>query len=263
MKSSLLFALTALTLWIGSPVKAENLEHTQQLLSTKQCSECDLSQIGLVYANLAGADLSRANLTQANLSRANLSATNLSEANLAGAVLFNANLTGANLAGADLRGADLRGAILTGAIVEGAQLDGANFLGAVGLPPEIATAENLYKMGLTEAERGNYQGAIGYYTQVAALEPDFAGAYLARGVARFHLGEQALALDDAQQAEQLYLAQGNEAGHQAAVQFNQSLLAIQEAREDQKEQMEGNGIGIGILNILGTAASLFLRFGLP
>lgn len=263
MKNSLIFALTALTLWIGSPVKAENLEHTQQLLSTNQCSECDLSQIGLVYADLSGADLSRANLTQANLSRANLSNTNLSGANLAGAVLFNANLTGADLSGADLSGADLRGAILTGATVQGAKLNGANFLGAVGLPPEIATAENLYKLGLTEAERGNYQGAIGYYTQVTALAPNFAGAYLARGVSRFHLGEQTLALEDAQRAEQLYLAQGNEAGHQAAVQFNQGILAIQEAREEQEEQMEGNGIGIGILNVLGTAASLFLRFGLP
>lgn len=263
MKRGLLITFTALTLCANSPVKAENVEHTQQLLSTKQCSECDLSRIGLVYADLTGANLSRANLTQANLSRANLSAANLNGANLVGAVLVNANLTGADLSQADLRGADLRGAILTGAMIQGAKLDEANFLGAVGLPSEIATAENLYRLGVAEAERGNYRGAIGYYTQVTALEPDFAGAYLARGVARFQLGEHPLALEDAQQAEQLYLSQGNEAGHQVAVQLNQGILAIQAARDDQKEQMQGNGIGIGILNILGTAASLFLRFGLP
>lgn len=263
MKSSLLLTLTALTLCIALPVEAENLEHTQRLLSTNQCPDCDLSQIGLVYANLSGADLSRANLAQANLSRANLSGINLSGANLVGAVLFNADLTGANLSGADLSGADLRGAILFGANVQGAKLDGASFLGAMGLPSEVATAENLYKLGIAEAERGNYRGAIDYYTQVATLEPDFAGAYLARGVAQFQLGEQTLALEDAQLAEQLYLAQGNDEGHQAAVQFNQGILAVQEASEEQKEQMEGNGIGIGILNVLGTAASLFLRFGLP
>jgi uncharacterized protein YjbI with pentapeptide repeats len=263
MKSLLLLSLTVLSLCVALPVEAENLEHTQQLLSTNQCPDCDLSRIGLVYADLSGADLSRANLTQANLSRANLSGTNLSNANLAGAVLFNANLRGADLRGADLRGADLRGAILVGVNVQGAKLDGANFLGAVGLPSEVATVENLYRFGLAEAERGNYRGAIGYYNQVASQEPEFAGAYLARGVARFRLGEQALALEDAQQAEQLYLAQGNEEGHQAAVQFNQGIQAIQAASEEQKKQMEGNGIGIGILNILGTAASLFLRFGLP
>jgi len=263
MKRGLFITFTALTLYVAIPVKAENIEHTQQLLSTKQCSECDLSRSGLVYADLTGADLSRANLSQANLSRANLSTANLSGANLVGAVLVNANLTGADLSETDLRGADLRGAILTGAVIQGAKLDEANFLGAVGLPSEIATAENLYRMGVAEAERGNHRGAIDYYTQVTNLEPDFAGAYLARGVARFQLGEHAFALEDAQQAEQLYLAQGNEAGHQVAAQFKQGLLDIQAAREDQKEQMQGNGIGIGILNILGTAASLFLRFGLP
>lgn len=262
MKSFLPLALAVLTLCVGLPVRAENLEQTQQLLSTNQCSACDLSRIGLVYAELSGADLSSANLSQANLSRANLSSANLSGANLVGAVLFNANLAGANLSGADLSGADLRGAILSGANVQGAKLDEANLLGAVGLPSEIATAGNLYRLGLAEAERGNYRGAIDHYTQVTALEPDFAGAYLARSVARFRLGEQALALEDAQLAEQLYLVQGNQQGHRVAVEFSQGIQAVQEASEDQKEQMQGNGIGIGILNILGTAASIFLRFGL-
>lgn len=263
MKSALPLALAALTLCSALPAGAEDLEHTQQLLSTNQCAACDLSRIGLVYADLSGADLSGANLSQANLSRANLSQANLSGANLAGAALFNANLSGADLSGADLSGADLRGAILSGANVQGARLDAANLLGAVGLPSEIATVETLYRLGIAEAERGNYRGAIDYYTQVIAQEPEFAGAYLARGAARLHLGEQTPALADAQQAEQLYLAQGNEQGHQVAMQFNQGIQAVQAASEEQKEQMQGNGIGIGILNVLGTAASLFLRFGLP
>ena len=59
------------------PVIAENLEHTQQLLATKQCPSCDLSGAGLVLADLAGANLQGANLARANLSRADLSGADL------------------------------------------------------------------------------------------------------------------------------------------------------------------------------------------
>jgi uncharacterized protein YjbI with pentapeptide repeats len=257
MKTGLPFVLSALamslvTISFAKPAKAENVEHVQQLLQTKQCPSCDLSQVGLVYGNLSGADLSQADLSQANLSRANLSGANLSGASLAGATLVNANLSGTDLSGADLRGADLRGAILTGANVAGARLDDANFLGAVGLPREVATPEQLYRLGLAEADRGHYRGAIDHYSQVIQLDSSFANAYLARGIARFQLGDRTAALEDAQQAEQLYLAQTNEEGYRIASQLSQGIVAVQEA----------HGIGTGILNLLGVAASLFLRFGL-
>jgi uncharacterized protein YjbI with pentapeptide repeats len=262
MKNGLPFVLAALALGLAVPAQAESLEHIQQLLQTNQCPSCDLSRAGLIYGNLSGADLSQTNLSQANLSRANLSAANLSGANLAGATLVNANLSGADLTGADLRGADLRGAILTGANVAGAKLDEANFLGAVGLPREVATPEQLYRLGLAETDRGHYRGAIEYYSQVIQLDPAFANAYLARGIVQFQLGDRVAALEDARQAEQLYLAQTNEQGYQIANQLSQGIIAVEEADEKQEEQMQGNGIGTGILNLLGMAASLFLRFGL-
>jgi uncharacterized protein YjbI with pentapeptide repeats len=256
-------ALTALSLfWIG-PVHAENLEQTQQLIDTKVCQRCDLSGAGLVYTNLTGVDLTEALLTQANLSRANLSLANLQGANLAGASLFNANLTGANLSQADLQGADLRGAILTGAKIEGANLDGANLLGAIGMPSEVATPENLYLWGLSEAQRGNYRGAIENYNQVLELKPEFAHAYLARGIARFRLGDSASALTDAQQAEQLYLEQGNEAGHQASVQISDGIYATQEALEQRNRVRGGGGGGGNFLGFLGSIANLLLRFAAP
>lgn len=240
------------------PVQAENLEQTQQLLSTKECSRCELNRAGLVYAQLSGANLSQANLIQANLSHTNLSAANLSQAQLTGAVLFGADLSGADLSGANLQGADLREAILTNANLAGANIEGAMFLGAVGLPAEIGTTDNYYRWGMQESERGNFRGAVGYYNQALSLEPDFAHAYMARSIARFRLGDRGGALEDAQYADQLYLEQNHDQGHQIASQF---ALGIQAAEEAYAKQQRGGrgGVGGNIFNVLGGLAGLALQ----
>jgi tetratricopeptide (TPR) repeat protein len=260
MKPYILSALAALTtICLIAPAKAENLEHTQQLMNTKQCQRCDLSRAGLVYANLSNADLSGANLSEANLSRADLSSANLQGANLAGASLFNANLSGADLSNADLRGADFRGAVLSGANLQGAKTEGASFIEARGLPAQLATPENLYVWGLTEARRGNYRGAINNYNQAISLKPEYANAYLARGVSRYRLGDEAGAIEDAKQAEQLYKDQGNDQGQQASTQFSQGIVAMQEATEKEKKRQAGGGGGGNFLNFLGSLAGLLLQ----
>jgi uncharacterized protein YjbI with pentapeptide repeats len=81
-----------------------------RLLETKQCPECDLSDV-----NLEGADLEGANLVNANLANAKLRGAQLQGAKLRGAELRAAQLQGANLQGAKLRGADLQAADLNGA----------------------------------------------------------------------------------------------------------------------------------------------------
>jgi uncharacterized protein YjbI with pentapeptide repeats len=262
MKPIVLLALISATSlsafgW-NAPVRAEDLEDTQQLITTKTCQGCDLSGAGLVYANLSGAQINQSNLTQINLSRANLSGSNLSGSNLSGAVLFNANLTGANLSGADLSGADLRGAVLSGANLTGAKLDSVNFLGAVGLPSEVATNENLYSLGLAEAQRGNFRGAIDNYNQAIGVDSTFANAYLARGIARIQLGDQTGALQDAKLAEQFYTAQSNDAGIQAATQFSSGIEAMQAANAQQQRGARGN-----FMNVLAAAASLLVKFAVP
>lgn len=277
MKLRFLPTFTFLALSLAAPVSAENIQHTQQLISTKVCPRCDLSNAGLVYANLAGADLTSANLSGANMSRINLSNANLKGADLSGAVLFNANLTNADLRGANLQGADLRGAVLTGAVWEEANVEGANLLGAVGLPPEIATPENLYVLGLTEAQRGNFRGAINNYDQALTQKPDFANAVLARGVARFHLGDRPGALADAEKAQALYTAQGNARGQDVSNQFVAGIQALQEA-EARPPRYGGDGSspttasgssggsrgggngGGGFLNFLGSIAGMLLQF---
>lgn len=105
-----------------------------QLLTTRQCSGCNLAGVDLEKADLRGVDLSNANLVRADLEKANLSGANLSGANLSGADLEEANLSGANLRGANFTGADLEDAIFTGADVTGANFTGAKLKGAIGLP---------------------------------------------------------------------------------------------------------------------------------
>jgi len=91
----ILFLFIAIALGAIGTAIAANADQVQQLLSTKKCSLCDLSDAQLGGKPLAGADLSGA-----NLSNAVLYGTDLRGANLAGAVLNGANLKAANLTGA-------------------------------------------------------------------------------------------------------------------------------------------------------------------
>jgi uncharacterized protein YjbI with pentapeptide repeats len=113
----------------------------QQLLKTKQCISCDLSQANLRNAdlrnarlegaNLSGADLNGANLSGAYLRNSNLSQADLSKSDLSNAYLKHANLTNADLHLADLSRADLSRAILTGADLTTATVNGTSFRNAI------------------------------------------------------------------------------------------------------------------------------------
>jgi uncharacterized protein YjbI with pentapeptide repeats len=235
--------------------KAENLQHTQQLLSTKQCPQCDLSGAGLVLANLEGANLSGADLSRANLSRTNLAGADLSGANLSGASLGGANLTGANLSGANIGGADLRDAVLFNAKLVGVNLNTAFVQGAIGIPQNAGTPEDFYSWGVAEAQRGNYQAAIAQFNQVLTLKSDFAPALLARGIALYKLGNEAGATQDVQSAGVLFTTQGNTQGYQASQNF---IKAIEIARNPPKSG-GGPSIGDAIVGI----SSLLLRIIAP
>ncbi len=220
--------------------KAENLQHIQQLLSSKQCSRCDLSGSGLVLADLAGANLSGADLSRANLSRANLTGADLSGANLTGTSLNGANLTGANLSGANLNSTDLRDAIMSNAQLYGTNLRAAYIQGTIGLPPYAGTPEDFYAWGVVEADRGNYKAAIEKYNQALSLKSDFAGAFLARSVARYNLGDLRGAIQDAQVASTLFSVQQNPKGTQLAQNVVQGLEI---AQNPPKARSRGPSIG--------------------
>jgi tetratricopeptide (TPR) repeat protein len=173
MKNQILGAAAFLTtISLTATVQAANSEHVRQLLATKQCQNCDLS----------------------------------------GASLFGVNLSEAKFNGANLTGADLRNSFLANAELTGAYLNGANFQGAVGIPLQIASPEEFYAWGIAEGEKGNQQQAISYFNQAIAIKPEYAGAYLARGVARYQILDRQGAFQDAQIAEKLFTSQNNSPG---------------------------------------------------
>lgn len=215
--------LTALS-W-SATANAANPEHLRQLLATKQCQNCELTGAGLVMADLAGADLSGANLTGANLSRANLTGANLTGANLSSAGLFGANLNSAKLNGANLSGTDMRETYLANSDFTGTTINTANLQGAIGIPSQVVKPDDLYSLGFAAARKGNHSQAIEYFDQALAMQPDFAGAYLARGVARYQIFDRTGALADAQKAEQLFTSQRDTSGVQTTQAFIKELQA--------------------------------------
>ncbi|NJM73762.1 MAG: pentapeptide repeat-containing protein [Scytonema sp. RU_4_4] len=253
MKSQILATATFLTLIsLNQSAQAANIEHVKQLLASKQCQNCDLTGAGLVMADLSGADLSGANLAGANLSRANLSGVDLRGANLSGVSLFGANLSGANLSGANLQNADLRNTYLVNAQLNGVIFNGINLQGAIGIPSQIATHEEFYAWGVTEAKKGHQQQAIDYFNQAIIMKPNYAGAYLARGVVRYQIFDRQGAFQDAQVAEKLFASQNNSIGIQTAQAF---LKELQTPYETKVKPAKPN-----FVDFVGSVGSLLLQF---
>lgn len=242
-----------------APSTAEDLNDLNRLLATGQCVQCDLSRAGLVLSDLAGADLEGADLVGANLSQANLSGANLRGANLSSASLYGANLSGADLRGANLAGADLREAYLMNANLLGVDLAAVHLEGVVGLPNDAGTPEQFHTWAMNEAASGNYQAAIDYFERALALNPDFAPAYLGRGLTRYRLGNEAAATQDAQIAAQLFEKQDNPEGYEAAQNFLQAVELYRQAANQEKKPQGG----LGLDRLIGSLGPLLLRFLIP
>lgn len=80
----------------------------KQLLTTRACVGCDLSNVDLTLKDLSGVDLSGARLVGTVLYKTNLTGANLTNANMVDANLAGATLTSAKLANVDFSGANLR-----------------------------------------------------------------------------------------------------------------------------------------------------------
>lgn len=218
--------------------------HTQQLLSTRQCPQCELSNAGLVFANLSGANLSGANLVRANLSQANLSGADLRGANLTGAALYGANLSGARLDGANLNSADLRTAYVVGANLEDAVLTNTLLRRTVGLPTNLISAADFYRWALQDTEQRNFGDAIENYSQALIRKPDSAYAYLGRAVARYQNNDRSGAIDDFQQAQALFKQQGDLEAAKVAEAAHKQLT-------EPPRKQQGIGFAEGFLSVVG------------
>ncbi len=251
--TSLATSVALMMMAIAAPAQAENLDHIRQLLATKQCQRCDLSGAGLVRVQLPGANLQQSDFSRANLSQANFVSANLQGARLAGASLEGANLGGADLTGADLRNADLRGAILTGARLDGADLTGAALLGAIDLPQTVGSAEMFYQWGVEAARQKRYERAIEQFNQSIARDPVHGPSFLARGIARFEMGDRKGAIEDVELAQSLFKSQGNTARSEQA----EKIVTEMKKPEVTAEGRGGNGLGMGLMNVLGGLLKLF------
>ena len=257
MKSSLFTVLAILsTITIATPSKAESLTDLTQLLNTKKCPQCDLSNSGLVQANLVGADLTEANLTGANLSQANLTGADLRGANLTGASLHGANLTGANLSEVNIAGTDLRNAYLANAKLTNVNLDLARVEGIKGVADTAATAEQFHRWGVRESERGNYNGAIAHYNRAIKIDPEFAPAYLGLGIIQYNFDHRTEAKQNTKIAAKLFKEQDHKLGHKTAMNFQKKMTLIQEA-EDNIAQQEGGMGHVG--KFMGSIGSVLLQ----
>jgi uncharacterized protein YjbI with pentapeptide repeats len=244
--------VTLFTLSIASPVHAENLDHVRQLLSTKQCQKCDLSNAGLVFAQLSGANLAGANLAGANLSQANLAGANLTGANLAGAILNSANLSGAKLTGANLQGTDLRRSYLVGVDLTGVSIETAALQGAIGLDATAGDPEMFYGWAMEAGKRRQYEVAIENFNQTLIRKPDHAQAMLGRAMARLELGDQKGAIQDSEQAAFLFAQQGDVANAKTTEELAKTL------KEPPKQARKGS-FGQAFVNVVGGLLQMFLK----
>ena len=257
MKLPLLTTILSLsTIAFATPIHGESLSDLTQLLNTKQCSQCDLSNSGLVQANLIGAKLTQANLVGANLSQANLTGADLRGANLTGASLYGANLTGANLTGVNLTGTDLRNAYLANANLEGADLDLARVEGIKGIAETAATAEQFHRWAVKEAENGNYNAAVAHYHKAIKIDPEFAPSYLGLGIIQYNFDRRVQAEKNTKIAAKLFKEQNHELGLKTAQNFQQKMTLIQEAEENQAKKEGGLG---HVGKFMGSVGSVLLQ----
>ena len=257
MKASVLAIITLLTIIpISVPIRAENLSDLNQLLATKKCSQCDLSNSGLVMANLTGAELQQANLINANLSQANLMGADLSGADLTGASLHGANLTGANLTGANLTGTDLRNAYLGNTNLTDVDLNRAYLEGVRGISDNAASPEQFYRWGVQETKQGNYNAAIAHYQRAIKINSEFAPAYLGLGMIQFRFDNQTAAQRNAQIAAKLFEKQEHQVGYRTATNFQQHIEMMRQAEENVANRERGaSNFG----KFLGGVGSLLLQ----
>lgn len=259
MNKSIIIILGLLArLLLPTAVRSENIAHLNQLLTTKQCENCDLTNAGLVMGDLIGANLRGANLVGANLSRANLTGADLRGANLTGASFYGANLTGANISGAMVNNTDFRSAYVQGVILENTDISSAHIQGVIGIPETAGNAQQFYVWGVAEDKKGNYQNAMNYYTRSIELNPEFAEPHLSRAVIKARYGDTDNALEDAQKAEELFKQQENSDGYILSNRFIQSVKARAEI-----EKNGGNQGNPQFVQIFNSVAPLLLKFLLP
>ena len=216
-----------------------------QLLSTGQCRGCDLRRANLVHADLSGADLEGADLSGANLSQAALEGTNLQAANLRDSSLFGANLRQADLRKADLHNTDFRGTDLAGVMSSPGSFAQSHLEGAFNLPKGSQSASALHNEGVSLFSAQDFSQAESFFSQAIREDPKQVESWIARGLARQKLGNDAGSRQDLNYAARL----SEELGDKRNSKRLHELVASLEAQGKSMHQPNRGG------QMLGAAAN--------
>ena len=161
-------------------------------------------------------------------------------------------MNGAKLTRVNLQGADLRNTYLVNARLTDVDVNTANLQGATGITSQLAKPEQFYAWGVASAEKGNLQQATQYFNQAIEAKPDYAGAYLARGIARYHMLDNKGAFEDAQFAKKLFKSQKDITGIQTAQVF---ILEIQTPQDTKVRPSKPT-----LMDFVGSLSSVLLQF---
>jgi Flp pilus assembly protein TadD len=87
----------------------------------------------------------------------------------------------------------------------------------------VDSAKAVFMKGVDLLRQGDYQGAIGSFDLAVQMNPEDAGFYGNRCVARHRLGDAQGAIADCKQAAALYLEQDNRKDYQYALKMLEKL----------------------------------------
>jgi len=251
--------LLVLGVWMGaaaitpSAVQAGNSNALLQVLQTRQCPGCHLSDADLVHADLRDANLKGARLQRANLGQARLDGADLSGADLSFTSLRGASLRGANLEGAKLYGTDLREADLAGARLGANALEETHWQGAKGITTEARSHAALHNAGVDAALVGRWPQAEELFSEAIARQPNEPLSWVARGISRSEQTKDELAANDFRYAGSLFQQAGNAT---VAEQLQQAAVAVQKRRTETTGNTSGNGWGGQLISGMASAAQV-------
>ena len=248
-----MFALVAGCLGITCTAIAADQQDLIQLLDSRQCRACQLSDVDLTHANLRNADLQRARLQRANLSQARLDGADLNGSDLSFTSFQGASLRGADLRNSRLMGTDLRRADLTGALLDQNALDQSHWNGARGVSPGARSHAALHNAGVEAAQAGRWDEAERLFNAAIEAEPKEPLSWIARGLSRGEQGKDGLASRDFAYAGELFAEQGDMIRADQLIKASENTYNI----PDEPDVPTGNGIGTALISgALSTAQAL-------
>jgi len=239
-----MFALVAGCLGIGSTATAADQQDLIQLLESRQCRACQLSDVDLAHADLRDADLQQARLQRANLSQARLDGADLNGSDLSFTSFQGASLRGADLRNSRLMGTDLRRADLTGALLDQNALDQTHWNGARGVTQGARSHAGLHNAGVDAAQEGRWPAAEQLFGAAIQVNPDEPLSWVARGLSRGEQGKDDLASRDFAYAGELFAEQGDIV---KADQLKEASQRVYDA-PDEPDAANGNGVGSALLS---------------